>query len=69
MTPEERDELTKQGLPMWVSDDQWRSNPNINWWKDREAGAKSLAQQKPVTFEQMKAQANRIRAADLRQQK
>jgi len=62
MTPEEREELMKQGLPAWVSDEQAELLP-IHHWQDQDQIMKSQTQFRPVTFEQALAQANRIQAA------
>jgi len=60
MTPEERARLTAEGLPEWVSDSQWSSQPSIAVWQGAERMMRSLAQSKPVTWEYAKAQAERI---------
>ena len=61
MTPEEREGLMKQGLPTWVSDDQWQSIPHIKWWTDRDRAAQSIARFKPVTLEEARRQAKNHR--------
>ena len=54
-------EQYKQTRPDWITEEQWKTVPSVQWWEDVRVMKQSIAQQKPVTPEEAKAQFSRLR--------
>ena len=51
----------EQVKPDWITDEQWKANPNIYHWEQEKKGAESQAKLPPVTPEEALAQTIRLR--------
>ena len=51
----------KEIKPDWITDEQWKAVPSIGWWKDVQKKKESIAKQKPMSVEEVKAMFERAR--------
>lgn len=55
------DKKQKVEKPDWITDKEWNAVPSVGWWEDVRVRKQSIAQQKPATTEEVKAQFSRLR--------
>lgn len=53
--------MKQQEKPDWITDEQWATVPNVQWWEDVEKGKQYIANSKPHTIEEARAQFERLR--------
>jgi hypothetical protein len=53
--------MSNQTKPDWITDEQWKVNPNVYHWEQQRRGAESQAQLPPVTPQEALAQTIRLR--------
>jgi hypothetical protein len=47
--------------PDWITDEQWKAVPSVQWWENQRDGEIYIKQSKPVTVEEALAQMERLR--------
>jgi hypothetical protein len=47
--------------PDWITEEQWKNVPSVQWWEDQKQGEIYIKQSKPVTLEEALAQMERLR--------
>jgi hypothetical protein len=50
-----------QVKPDWITDEQWKAVPSVEWWENNRKGAESIAQSKPQTMQEIRDQFSRLR--------
>lgn len=50
-----------QTKPVWITDEQWKINPNVYHWEQERRGAESIARSKPATTQEKLEQITRLR--------
>lgn len=53
--------MEEQKKPDWITDEQWKANPNVGWWEKCKSRKEYIAQQKPVTQQEASEQFERLR--------
>ena len=56
-----RDTIDNQTKPDWITDEQWKINPNVYHWEQQKRGAESIARSKPATTQEKLDQLTRLR--------
>jgi hypothetical protein len=54
--------MSKQQKPDWITDQQWKAVPSVEWWEDARVKMQSIAQRKPLTPEGAKALFARLKS-------
>jgi hypothetical protein len=54
--------MKKEQKPDWITDEQWGIKPLVSWWEDSKEQGESIAQSKPVSVEEARAQFIRLRS-------
>jgi hypothetical protein len=54
--------MEKEQKPDWITDEQWKIKPLVAWWEDSKKQGESIAQSKPVSVEEARAQFIRLRS-------
>jgi hypothetical protein len=47
--------------PDWITEEQWKTVPSVQWWEDQKQGEIYIKQSKPVTPEEALAQMELLR--------
>lgn len=53
--------MDNQTKPDWITEEQWKAVPNVQWWEDCKKRAESIARSKPATTQQKFDQITRLR--------
>lgn len=53
--------MEEQKKPDWITDEQWKANPNVSWWEHSKACGEYIAKQKPVSLQEAIEQFERLR--------
>lgn len=57
-----RDTMDNQTKPDWITDEQWKINPNVYHWEQQKRGAESQAQLPPATTQEALDQFTRLKS-------
>ena len=57
-----RDTIDNQTKPDWITDEQWKINPNVYHWEQQRRGAESIARSKPATTQEKLDQITRLKS-------
>lgn len=49
--------------PDWITEEQWKTVPSVQWWKDQKQGEIYIKQSKPLTTQEVLDQMERLRTS------
>ena len=47
----------------WITEEQWKTVPSVQWWEDQRQGKLYIEQSKPLTTQEVLGQLERLRTS------